>query len=80
VLKSRVWFHRTVAFLWLAFGLISFWQGWQELIALVWFASVYANLVGHWSAAEAADDHTITDHLDGIERKLNDILELRSTS
>jgi len=68
-----VWFHRTLAALWLIFGAISFWLGWQESVALVWLASVYANLVGHWSAAEAADDHTLQDQLDRIEAKLDSI-------
>lgn len=63
----RVWLHRTLALAWIAFGVLSVLMGWQESVALVWFASVYANTVGHWSASEAADDHTLTDRLDRIE-------------
>jgi len=46
-------------------------MGWQELVALVWFASVYANIASHWSAAEAADDTTLIERLDRIERVVN---------
>jgi hypothetical protein len=72
-MRVRVWFHRSLAALWLVFGILSFFMGWQESVALVWLASVYANTVGHWSAAEAADDHTLMDRLDSIERKLDSI-------
>ena len=72
-MSVRVWGHRALAVLWLVFGAVSFWQGWQESVALVWIASVYANTVGHWSAAEAADDHTLKDQLNRVEAKLDGI-------
>lgn len=70
---GRVWFHRTIAVLWCAFGLLSFYMGWQESVMLVWLASVFANVYGPWSAAEAADDHTLMDQLERIERKLDSL-------
>lgn len=69
----RVWLHRTLALAWVAFGVLSVLMGWQESVALVWFASVYANVYSSWSAAEAADDHALMGRLDDIERKLDAI-------
>lgn len=70
---KRVWFHRSLAALWLIFGVVSFIFGWQESVALVWLASVYANTASHWAGAEAADDHTLVDRLDCIERKIDSL-------
>ena len=56
---GRIRLHRTLAACWLLIGAASFWMGWQDSVVLVWIASVYANVVGEWSAAEAADDRAI---------------------
>ncbi len=66
----RVWFHRGRAILWAAFGALSLVTGWANSIALVWFASVYANVVSDWTAGEAADDREIIGRLDAIDAKL----------
>lgn len=70
----RVWFHRGRAIAWAAFGVLSFLTGWANSIALVWFASVYANVVSDWTAGEAADDREITVRLDAIDAKLSRLL------
>ena len=65
---ARVWIHRGIAIAWLIFGIVVWWPlGWQDSVALVWGASVFANIYGPWTASEAADDHTLTDRLDRIE-------------
>ena len=69
-MQRRKWFHISAGVAWLIFWGVSVWQGWQEAIALVWFASVYANAVGHWSGAEAADDKAVLERLDRIEALL----------
>lgn len=59
MVRRSVWFHRARATAWLAFGLISFAVGWANSVALVWAASVYANVMTDWTAAEAADDRRV---------------------
>lgn len=70
-----VWLHRGRACCWAVIGALSFVFGWQNSVALVWSASVYANIVSDIGAAEAADDRRVTDRLDRIERLL--LLEMR---
>lgn len=50
--------HQGLAIGW-ALMLIPAWLWWQESILFVIVASVYANAVGEWSAAEAADDRVV---------------------
>jgi hypothetical protein len=70
----KVWIHRSIAALWLIFGLVVWWPlGWQDSVALVWMASVFANVYGPWTASEAADDHTLTDRLDRIEQAIKNL-------
>lgn len=54
-------FHKWAAWGWLAFGLYgiaAFLRGWSPNVAdsipVLFFISVYANLVGHWSSQQAA--------------------------
>lgn len=54
--KGRVLRQRLMAIAWTLFGLVSFAMGWQNNVALVWAASVYANVKTDWGTAEAADD------------------------
>lgn len=72
-LKRRVWFHRARAAVWAVFGTLSFAVGWADSIALVWAASVYANVVSDLGAAEAADDRKILDRLDHVDDQLREI-------
>ncbi len=74
----RVWFHRCRAGAWLLFGVVSFVAGWASSIALVWLASVYANVVSDLGAAEAADDGEVTARLDRIDAKLDMLLRDRA--
>lgn len=69
----RVWLHRGRAVLWAIAGVASFPLGWANSVALVWFASVYANVVSDWGAAEAADDREVLDRLDRIEEILREL-------
>lgn len=66
--RRKVWFHRARALGWALLGAVSFALGWQNSVALVWGASVYANVVSDLGAAEAADDRKVLDHLRRIER------------
>ncbi len=70
----RVWFHRGRAIAWVLFGAWSFVTGWADSIALVWFASVYANVISDWTAGEAADDREVMARLDAIDAKLSRLL------
>lgn len=71
----RVWFHRVSAGFWGLLGLISFLFGWQNSVAMVWLASVYANIKSDIGAAEAADDRAVLQRLDRHEQMLTQILE-----
>lgn len=66
--RRKVWFHRARALTWALLGAISFMMGWQNLVSLVWGASVYANIVSDLGAAEAADEREVLEHLRRIER------------
>jgi hypothetical protein len=50
--------HQGLAVVW-ALMLVPAWLWWQESILFVIIASIYANAVGEWSAAEAADDRVV---------------------
>lgn len=67
--RAMVWFHRFRAIVWAAL-IVPALLWWPESVAFVIIASVYANVVSDWSAAEAADDREVLDKLDCIERKL----------
>lgn len=73
--SKRVWFNWVSAACWLVLGVLSFPLGWANSVAVVWLASVYANVKTDVGAAEAADDHEVVDRLDRIERIL--LLEVR---
>lgn len=55
---------------WAAFGALSFAMGWQNIVALVWAASVYANVKSDYGAAEAADDREIMRELAGLRAEV----------
>jgi hypothetical protein len=67
--KGKVWFHRIRAGIWVLIGGASFLFGFANNIVLVWLASLYANIVSDWGAAEAADDREVLERLQSIEQK-----------
>lgn len=69
-MKRRVWFHRARAVAWALAGVAAFAFGWESSVAFVVVASVYANVVSDWGAAEAADDRDLVDRLDAIDAQL----------
>jgi hypothetical protein len=71
--RAKVWFHRSRAIAWLVVGAITFAFGLADSVALVWVASVYANTVSDWGAAEAADDRALHERLDRIEQLLEQL-------
>lgn len=64
---GRVRFARARAIAWGVLGVVSVPLGWANSVALVWFASVYANVASEMATGEAADDTKITDRLDRLE-------------
>lgn len=68
-----MWFHRSRAIAWVVVGVLSFVYGWQNSVALVWLASLYANVVSDWTAAEAADDSAVLEKLAELERKIESV-------
>lgn len=75
--RWKVWFHRSRAVVWMIVGALSFPLGWANSVALVWVASLYANVVTDIGAAEAADDRTILARLDRLEELLIELRELQ---
>lgn len=67
-------FARLRAAFWAVLGLASVPLGWVNSVALVWAASVYANIASEIASAEAADDQAVLDRLDVIEDKLDQLL------
>lgn len=65
----KVWFHRSRAAAWALVGVLSFAYGWANSVALVWAASLYANIVSDWTAGEAADDRHIIDGMEALMGK-----------
>lgn len=74
--KAKVWFGRVRALAWAAFGLLSFAMGWQNSVALVWMASVYANVEASVASSEAADDSVVMRELAAMRATQDEILAL----
>lgn len=72
--SGTVAFHRGRAVAWAVAGVAAFALDLQDSVALVFVASIYANVVSDWGAGEAADDHRILDRLDALERKIDRLL------
>lgn len=52
-MTPRAWMHTAAAVLWVLFAVpVLLW--WRDSVALVLAISIYANVVGHLSAVEAA--------------------------
>lgn len=75
-MRARVWFHRISAGVWALIGAVSFAFGLQNSVALVWAASVYANVKSDWGAAEASDNTEILKRLDAIDARQREIIQL----
>ncbi len=69
--RGRVWSFRARAAAWLAIGAWAFATDRQDSVALVWLASLYANVATDLGAAQAADDREVLDRLDRIEAQLS---------
>jgi hypothetical protein len=74
--KTKVWFGRARAAGWVVLGLASFALSIQDSVALVWAASVYANVVSDLAVAEAADDALVMEELKAIRADQAEILAL----
>lgn len=68
---AKVWFHRSRAVAWVLLGVASYVFGFASNVSLVWAASVYANTVSDWGAAEAADDRAVTSRIDHLEQLIH---------
>lgn len=66
----KVWFHRTRAAVWVIAGIASFPLGWADSVAVVWIASVYANVISDFGAGEAADDRRVLDELCALREQV----------
>ncbi len=71
--RARVWQYRLRAALWAAIGIASFPLGWANSVALVWAASLYANVATDLGSAEAADDRAVLDALTDIRAQLDEL-------
>jgi hypothetical protein len=71
--KWKLWLHRARACAWVVLGAVSFMLGLENSVALVWFASLYANVVTDWGAAEAADDRRVLARLEEMDERLQRI-------
>lgn len=68
--RTKIWFGRGRALVWILLGLASFPLGWSDSVVLVWIASVYANVESSIASSEAADDRALHERLDRIEELL----------
>lgn len=57
--NARTRFARTRALAWAVAGVVSWPLGWANSVALVWLASVYANVESGIAAGEAADNRAV---------------------
>jgi hypothetical protein len=64
----KVWFGRVRAIAWLIGGLVALLAGATDSVALVWWASVYANAESGFATAEASNNKEVMEKLDRIER------------
>lgn len=52
-LNQQIWLHYFLAFAWMLSLPIGLFVGWEESIAFLFIASVYANVAGEWATARA---------------------------
>ncbi len=66
----RVWFHRGRSILWVVVGVASFVWGFANSVMLVWIASLYANVVSDWGAAEAANNTEVLEAIAQLRKEV----------
>jgi hypothetical protein len=70
-----VWFGRARAAAWLLIGAVAMLFGATDSVALVWWASVYANIESGMATATAADDREVLAELRALR---GDVARLES--
>lgn len=70
--RIKVWQYRGRAIVWAVAGVASFVFGWADSVALVWLASLYANVSTDLGAAEAADNRDVIERLEQLEQLVRD--------
>lgn len=75
-IRHKVWFGRARAVLWLVIGLAAWLAGSTDSVALVWWASVYANAESGFATAEGADDRAVLSELQALRTELQDLTDL----
>lgn len=75
-MRRQVIFNKACAIGWAIFGGLSFLMGWQNSVALVWLASLYANAKTDWGTAEAADNTEVLEELKETRKELKEIREI----
>jgi hypothetical protein len=68
--RLRIWSYRARALCWALIGALSFPLGWSNSVALVWIASLYANIATDISGAASADDRAVLDAIDALRDDL----------
>jgi hypothetical protein len=81
-IRHKVWFGRARAATWLLVGAAAQALGLTDSVALVWWASVYANVESGFATAEGADDRQVLAELRALRAEIaeirDDIRALRS--
>lgn len=81
-IRHKVWFGRARAAAWLLVGAAAQLVGLTDSVALVWWASVYANVESGFATAEGADDRQVLAELRALRTEIaeirDDIRALRS--
>lgn len=74
--RRRVWIHRVATLICLVLAVpgVLWWKGSILFVILI---SLSTQAYTSWSAAEAADDRTLSDRLDRMQHQLDALLEQR---
>lgn len=76
--ERKVWFGRARAAFWALLGLVSIPLGWSSSVALVWAASVYANVESGFATSEAADDRAVRGEVRELRAELRELKAMLS--
>jgi membrane protein implicated in regulation of membrane protease activity len=68
-MRRRIWMHRSVAIL-CTLLVYPAMRWWSDSVLFVILISLATQAYAAWSAAEGADDRSVTDRLDRIEQLL----------
>lgn len=66
----RVWLARARAAAWLVAGVVAWLTGGADSVALVWLASVYANIMSDLSVGAAADDRAVLEAIAALRAEV----------